>query len=53
MKKKFWLEQIRKNNKQGWDWNGIRSAREGGIRGVAKKIKKLISKGRSIRTLTV
>ena len=38
-KKDFWLEQIRKNNKQGGNWNEERRGRGGGS---AKKIKKLI-----------
>ena len=34
-KKKFWLEKIRKNNKQGVGWN-----KEQGWEGAEKKIKK-------------
>ena len=45
-KKFFWLEQIRKNKKQGGGWNKER----GGGGGCEKK---LISRGTSIRTLRV
>ena len=48
-KKIFWLEQIRKNNKPREEGGILNKERGEG----AKKIKKLISGGTSIRTLRV